>query len=139
MPGLPGHQGPHLPQGALGEEHKDHRGDEHLVEQGDVEPVLPRPQHRQGVGQHVGHRGGQPPLPVEHPGHHPRQGVGHGVEGQAPGGEIHPQPGGHPHRGPHADAPGVGGGHHRHRGGQPPGGQIPEEGEPGQGEQQGAP
>ena len=67
VPGLPGHQRPHLAQGALGEDQKDHRGDKDLVEQGEVKALRPGPQHRQGIGEHVGQGGGQTALPVEHP------------------------------------------------------------------------
>ena len=138
VPGLPGHQRPHLAQGALGEDQKDHRGDKDLVEQGEVKALRPGPQHRQGIGEHIGQGGGQTALPVEHPAHHPGEGEGHGVEGHTSRRQIHPKAAGHPHRGPHADAALVGGGHHRRRGGAAAHRQVAQQGDLGQGEQQGA-
>ena len=137
LSGLGRHQGTHLPQGPLGQQHKNNRGGKHLIEQGNVQPILPAPQHRQGVGEHVGNCRRQPSLPVESPGHNTGQGVGHGVEGHAPCGQIHTQAHCHAHRSSHTDAAPAGSSHHRHRRCQPSGGQLAGQHQVGQGEQQG--
>ena len=137
MFGLPGHQGAHLPQQLVRQQEKDHRGGKHLVEQRNVQSVLPGPQYRQSVGQHIGQGGGQFALAVEHTGHHPGQGVGHGVKGHPAGGQVHTQTNRHADGGSDADASLVGHRHHRHRGGKAAHRQIPQQGQLGQGEQQG--
>ena len=75
---------------------------------------------------------------MEHTGHHPGQGVGHGVKGHPAGGQVHTQTNRHADGGSDADASLVGHRHHRHRGSKAAYRQIPQQGQLGQGEQQGS-
>ena len=104
-----------------------------------MEARLPTPQHGDGVGQDIGHGSQEPALPAEHARHQPRQAEGNGAGPRGSHGDVHAQPGGHPGGGPRLQPP-LGGDHHHTQGGgdAAQGDQVPQDGELGQGDEDGA-
>ena len=127
---LAGQQGPHPAGELVRQQQEEHRGGEHFVQQGQAEARLPAPQHRDGVGQDIGHGGQEPALSAEHARHQPRQAEGDGAGPGSPHGDIHAQPGGHPGGSPDLQPP-LGGDHHYAQGGgdAAQGDQVPQNGE----------
>ena len=103
-----------------------------LVQDRQVQPRVPGPQHRPGAGPQPGQGGPRPGLSPAQPRRQPRQPQGGGVQGSGGGGQIHGQPRRHARHRPGGNAPlpaaGQGGGRRQ----QPAQGDAPVEGQGGQ-------
>ena len=121
------------PQGPLGQEEEGHRPQEYLVQDGDGQPLVPGPEDRSPVGQHIGQGGPQPAFQPKGPRRQAGQAVGHGVQGDPVGRQVQGQPHRHPQHRPGGGPPLPGGGEdHHHRQGTPQG-DVLKQGQGGQG------
>ena len=113
---LRGQPAPQPPEGPLRREQKEHPGQKGFIQEGQVQPPVPGPQHRRAVGQDVDQGGPHPPLALAQPGRQSRQAVGHGAERGCLAGQVDGHSNGRPlgHPGNRPPLP-RGGHHHQHR------------------------